>query len=286
MGRSRPSPSATSYIPVTPFHGDSLVEEKIADNNVVVRATMTSLSSEVIADANSKYRAILKFNLNASEYLGGTGPSSIVAVWVDGRPYDARDKANDAKAGILIERDDQWDDREALIFLFDGANGFGTSLDGQLQLADHFLLALGHRYLPDDRYSLHSKTYKAWLRTLSSAGSTGEKQEFLMDVAGRSSTTPTITLGNLKIQITEVIAELDGGDGLEAYDVCIREKYRFERTIRYFRDVEGRDVYDKSPQDSNLVSGQPANYILHQRQNGGVYPSKKARTWLEGRDST
>ena len=89
-----------------------MVEEKIADNNVVVRATMTSLSSEVIADANSKYRAILKFNLNVSEYLKGTGPSSIVAVWVDGRPYDARDEANDAKAGILIERDDQWDDRE------------------------------------------------------------------------------------------------------------------------------------------------------------------------------
>ena len=190
------------------------------------------------------------------------------------------------RPAFLIERDDQWDDREALIFLFDGANGFGTSLDGQLQLADHFLLALGHRYLPDDRYSLHSKTYKAWLPTLSSAGSTGEKQEFLMDVPGRSSTTPTITLGNLKIQITEVIDELDGDDGLEAYDVCIREKYRFERTIRYFRDVEGRDACDKSPQDSNLVSGQPANYILHQRQNGGVYPSKKARTWLEGRDST
>ena len=249
---------------------------------------MTSLSSEVVVDADSKYRAVLKFRLEASEYLKGTGPSSIVAVWVDGRSYDTNDEADDAKAVILTERDDQWDDREAIIFLFDGASGFGTSLDGQLQLADHFLLAMGGRYPPDDRYSLHSETYKAWLPAASGAGSTGDSQEFLLDVPpppGSGSTAPTITLGNLKTRIAEVTGELEGGDGSEAYKVCVKEKYQFEREIRYFRDVEGRDAYDKSPQASNLMSGQPANFTLHQRQNGGIHPDTKARTWLEARDA-
>ena len=33
----------------------------------------------------------LEFSLDVSEYLKGTGPSSIVAVWVDGRSYDTNE---------------------------------------------------------------------------------------------------------------------------------------------------------------------------------------------------
>ena len=62
-----------------------MIEEKIIENSVVVRATMTSFSSEVIVEADGKYAVVLKFNLDVSEYLKGTGPSSIVAVWVDGQ---------------------------------------------------------------------------------------------------------------------------------------------------------------------------------------------------------
>ena len=247
---------------------------------------MTSLSSEIIVDADGKYDAVLKFNLNVSEYLKGAVPSSLVAVWVDGRSYDTNTEADDAKTVILAERDDQWDNREAIIFLYDGVSGFGTVLDTQLQLANHYLLAFGDPYSPDDRYSLHSKTNKDWLPAVQGS-STGEGQEFLLDVpAQQGSTTPTITLSDLKQRIAEVTTELDGGDGSEAYVGCVKEKYRFERVIRYFREEKGEDAYDKSPTDSVLVSGQPANVILHQRQNGGFHPSQKARTWLEGRDAT
>ena len=265
-------------------YGDALIEEKIFGSDAIVKATMTSFSSEVVVDADGKYSVVLKFDLDASEYLKGSGPSSIVAVWVDGRPYDTSAEADVAKAATLAGRDDQWDVREAVIFLYDEVNGFGTSLDAQFQLADHFLLALGHRYFDDDRYSLRSTRNRVWLPA-TGTDLTGDAQEFLLDVPPATGTAPTITLGDLKSRIAEVTAEFDGGDGSEAYETCVEEKYEIEQVIRYFREEEGTDAYDKSPQDSSLASGQPANTELHQRQNGGAYPDTKAKTWLEGRDA-
>ena len=159
-----------------------MIEEKIIESPVIVRATMTSFLSEVITEADGRYSVALEFNLDVSEYLKGTGPSSIVAVWVDGSSYDTNDEATDAKAIILAERDGQWDDREAIIFLYGVGSGLGASLDTKLQLADHFLLYVGDPYSPDDFYSLHSKRHKAWLPAASSTGSTGDSQEFLLDV--------------------------------------------------------------------------------------------------------
>ena len=279
------------------FPGDTSVEEKILQGDVIVRATMTSFSSEVATRANGKYSPVLKFNLNVSEYLKGAGSSSIVAVWVDGWFYDTRKEAESKKTGILAERDAQWDNREAVIFLYDGRSGFGATLDAQLKLADHFLLALG--YQNDDRYSLHSRTNKDWLpavsaSTASGASSSSSDKEFLLDVpstlggaatASGSSTTPTITLGSLKKRISELAAELNGGDGSEAYKECVKEKHSFERRARYYRELDGSDSYDKSPTATELKSGQTANTMLHQWQNYGNYPSQRAKTWLEGGDA-
>ena len=265
--------------------GDTLVEEKILDNPIVVRATMASLSSEVVVDADNRHRAVLKFSLSVSEYLKGAGPSNIVAVWIDDRSYDSSRDANGAKAGILAERDDQWDDREAIIFLSEGVTAFGTILGGQFQVADHFLLALGERYSRDDRYSLHSETHKDWLPSTSGMSSAGDGQEFLLDVPASGSATPTITLGELKTKITDVVAELNGGDGSEAYKECVRDKYEFERRARYAREVQGRgDAYGNSDLDSDLSSGLPARTVLDKRNWYGVYPDTNAKTWLEGRD--
>ena len=266
-------------------YGDALIEEKILNSDPIVKATMTSLASEVVVDADGKYRSALKFSLDVSEYLKGGGPSSIVAVWIDGRRYETREDAERAEARNLAKRDGQWDDREAVIFMFYGGSNFGPQLDEQIQRADHFNMALGHRYFDDDRYSLHSTRYKAWLPAATSTGSTGDGQEFLLDVPPATGTAPSITLGDLKSRIAEVTAEFDGGDGSEAYETCVEEKYEIEQVIRYFREEEGTDAYDKSPQDSSLASGQPANTELHQRQNGGAYPDTKAKTWLEGRDA-
>ncbi len=274
-----PPPSAA--LPPSPYVGDSLIEEKIIASSVVVKATMASLSSEVITEADGKCSAILKFNFNVSEYLKGTGPSSIVAVWVDGRSYDTNDEANDAKTIILAERDAQWDDREAIIFLYGDAGGFGTQLDEQLQRVDHFLLYVGDPYSPDDFYSLHSRTHKAWLPATTTTGSTGDDQEFLLDVPPP---TETITLGDLKRRITEVTAEYNGGDGSQAYRDCVVEKYRYIRNQRNFPEERG-SPYTLWNINQSLVSRQPAGTVLDRREAYGGYPDTKNALWLEGRDS-
>ena len=267
--------------PPSLYAGDSLIEEKILESSVVVRATMTSLSSEVVTEADGKHSAVLKFNLDVGEYLKGTGPSSIVAVWVDGRSYDTSDEANAAKAIILAERDGQWDDREAIVFLYGVLSGLGASLDAELQLADHFLLYVGDPFSPDDFYSLHSRANKRWLPAAVPGSSTSDSREFLLDVPP---STETITLGNLKRRITEVTTEFNGGDGSEAYRDCVLEKYKHIRNQRNWPGERGTPYTLWSVYQS-LVSGRSAGTVLDQREAYGGYPDIKMPLWLEGRDS-
>ncbi len=128
-----------------PAFGDTSIEEKIAYNAVIVRATMASFSADVYVNADGTHSVGLQFNLAVSEYLKGTGPSSIAAFWIDSWSYDRSAEVESRKADILATRDDQWDDREAVFFLYDGpwADWFGTAFREQLQRADGFLLGVG-----------------------------------------------------------------------------------------------------------------------------------------------
>ena len=100
-----------------PFHGDSSVEEKILNADIIIRATMTSHSWEVVANVDGTYSVMLEFQLDVAEYLKGTGPSRIVAVWIDGRYSDTSGEAIKRRATFLTGRDARWDDRQALVFM-------------------------------------------------------------------------------------------------------------------------------------------------------------------------
>ena len=184
-------------------------------------------------------------------------------------------------ASDLADRDDQWDDREAIIFLSDIAGGFGPQLDAQFQRAGHFLLGLGASGYHDDRYSLHSDSERYWLPEVSPASTSGDAQEFLLDA---SSIPQTTTLGYVKQQIRDVTAELAGGDGSDAYRECVLEKYRYIRNQRNFPQVMGRPFTLWNIAQS-IVSGQPSGTLLDQREAYGRYPDTKITLWLEGRDS-
>ena len=263
---------------------------------------MASLSSKIVVNANGTFSAALEFNLQVIEYLKGKGPSTIVATWVDGVDHSTRGEANYRKTVVLANRDDQWDDREAIIFLHDyedGPTGLGTEVVEQLKRADHFSLGSGHPYGIDDYYSLHSERDKAWLPASSSSSTgqglslAGDDREFLQEVpsssrgASTNSATSTITLGDVKKRIADVAAEYDAGDGSEAYEKCLKDKYESERHLSFLRELKNDPTftYDQSDIYSALKSGQPAHSILYQRTNVGLYPSQKAKTWLEGRDA-
>ena len=280
--REAPASLVTGDLPLPLYAGDSLIEEKIIEYSVIVKAAMTSFSAGTFLYPDNTFRPVLQFNLDVSEYLKGTGPSSIVAVWFNYRSYDTRDEADKRRAVILAERDSQWDDREAIFFLFDLS--ILPPLSTQPQLTNQYALGLGSEYFDDDRYSLHSTSSKRWLPAAASTGSVGDSQEFLLDVPPP---TETITLGDLKRRITEVAAELDGGDGSEKYRECVLDKHRYMRNQRNWAEERG-NPYGIWDLDYDLVSGQPAGTVLDRGESGSdEYPdaSKTITLWLEGRDS-
>ena len=275
--------SASRRVP-TPFFGQTTVKEKVVFTDTVVRATMNSVTAEI----DTGYLVYLKFSLEVSEYLRGTGPSSIVAVWVDSyvHYYDTLAEAESRKAVVLAERDDQWDDREAVIFLLDdGPNDYGPTITELLGRSDHFFLARGE-WEGDDYYSLHSRFHRGWLPLATAGGepharTDDAEREYLLDVTSHS----TVTLTDLKATIKEVAAEIEAGDGSDAYEECIRRKYEHEGQERYLKS-EGRAIARKHPSQTDLASGQPSGTVLlERREESGIYPDRKSKTWFEGEDA-
>ena len=290
-----PPPSVSSRsLPPRLYAGDSLVEEKIIEHGVIVRATMTGFSSEVVVvtDAyhggtDDRYAPMISFSLDVSEYLKGTGPTSIVAVWIEDRSYGSSDDASDALALFLGERDDRWDDREAIIFLWDGdVRGAGTALYELFQHPDHFLLAFGDQYYNDDEYSLHSSSSRIWLPEVDSTTAAGDGKEYLLDVPP---TDKTITLGELKERIAEVTAEYEGGDGSEEYRTCVLEKYRYLRNQSNWPEERG-GRYTLFMVDDRVESGQSSGTEIGRRETPLGSPRDDEsgpliNTWLDGGDS-
>ena len=259
------------------YAGDSLVEEKIIEFPVVVRATLSSISSDTFSYPDGYFLPVLMFNLNVIEYLAGSGPTSIVAVWF-GPDYKTREEADASRTVLLAERDSQWDASESVIFLFDLStlppNRTRPQLSGKYSLGAYDTVYL------DDQYSLHSESYRKWLPAVPGTGP-GDDQEFLLDVPP---TTETITLGDLKQRITDVTAEYNGGDGSDRYRECVLEKYRYIRNQRHWPEMRGVP-YGFWTLDYIIVSGQAAGTVLDQKEAYGGYPDVKLPYWIEGGDS-
>ena len=257
------------------------MEVKIISRGLIVRARLDSVESDVITATDDKYRAVVKFNLAVIEHLKGTSPTSIVAFRVYGRPYDTRSEAESRGVGLLAERDTQWDDREAIIFLNKPLPG-GDLPATFLQPENHYLLIWGSRYWPDrdDEYSLYSNRTRSWLPAASDATrQTGDSQKFLVALPGGStgggggagvSDSNTITLGELKTLITSLMAEYNGGDGSEAYTDCVYDKYQHLRNMRNFPIVHG-EPFTVWNLETTAESGQTAGTILDQREAFGQY---------------
>lgn len=199
-----------------PYLGEHSIEERIANADIVVRARLATTTSEVVTtttEGGSYYYYVgLKFHLAVSEYLKGRGASSITALTIQGGYYDTRRKAEDAMPGIADNRVTTWDDREAIIFI--NSDHPYDNFRAAVQGTDDYLLAIGGRY--QNRYSLQDRESKLWLPSAETGG-TGDDQEFLLAAPEPGKDTPTITIRELKSRIAAVDAEMNAGDGSDAY---------------------------------------------------------------------
>lgn len=150
------------------------LEETIIDHDVIVRGVLATTTAEVVVDddfnheaPNDRHRVIRKFNFMVDEYLKGSGPSSIVAVWGHGRTYETEAEGEAAKDRVLAETDTSWErtNEDSILFLDseDDLPADGSELEQLLRQSNHFLLGYGDPFRSDDRYSIHSEQRRAWL---------------------------------------------------------------------------------------------------------------------------
>ena len=181
------------------------VEERIYLADVIVRARLISSANNVLT-------------FNALEYLKGSGPSRF-------------------RINVDAPRDTQWDGREAILFLDlpDGVTGRNggptfeltdtTSFDYGDGRATEYAGTLAKGNLIDNRNPV-------WLPSdsLSISGqSGGQGNDYITastDVNGTSQ--PTISLADLK----ELIAWVEGGEGIEGYDQCVLDSLSHLRSAR------------------------------------------------------
>ena len=267
-----------------PYHGEQSIEERIANADAIVRARLSTTTSEVITATgegwSDYYYVALRFHLTVSEYLKGSGANGITALAIQGGGYDTQREAEDAAPDIAASRVTTWDDREAIVFLHgdDSYDNFSTSVQG----ADDYFLTVGGP--GQDMYSLHNRHRKLWLPSAGTTA-TGDDQEFLLAVPEPGVDTPTITIRELKNRIAVVDAELNAGDGSEAYRTCVWNKYRVRRMEQHAQN-EGRKLTARAVLDTHsLVSGSSAGTVIFESDVSGIYPDRQMRTTLEGGDA-
>ena len=264
-----------------PYHGEESIEERIANADTIVRARLSTTTSEVITATgeiwSDYYYVALWFHLTVSEYLKGSGANSITALAIQGGGYDTQREAEDVVPGVTANRVTTWDDREAIIFLNsdDLYYNFSTAVQG----ANDYFLTYGGPY--QDRYSLQDRHSKLWLPSAGTTA-TGDDQKFLLAAPEAVLNTPTIAIRELKIRIATVAAEVSAGDGSEAYRTCVWNKHRVRRMEQHAQS-EGRKLTARAVLDTHsLVSGSAAGTVIFESDVRGIYPDTKMLTTLEG----
>ena len=280
------------------FEGESTLKERISNNSIIVRASITSVAGavDVLRNTAFPFGTHIDFSLRVHEYLKGSGPDNVVAVVWAGDGYDSREGAQAYLPTLLANRNgQQWEDRQAIIFLDDSRD----SMPRTEQSGYYFLSSLGHGVY--DYYSLSSRSNKKWLPSASpplgksgGAGSSeleGDALEFLLAAPGvqggavsggaSGASAPTITLSALKELIATVEARMRGS---ERHKECVRATYKLERRARYKQ--KPTLSYPTYPIHT-LTSGQARGGVIWQDSRGfGYLPDGlKAQLWLDGGDS-
>ena len=271
-----------------PYDGPPSLEETILASTIVAKARLRSVSATTVSypDYGSfigpspvgfeppPFYGALSHRFDVSEYIVGTGDNHLTAI-VWGGGDDTQEDAVASSQRLLKERDTQWDNRDAIIFLTDedpqGRYALGSIWRG-------------------DRYSIDSPYWRAWLPAESggASGASGatrtssDSQRFLLEApSGASgafgasggsgeSGASTITLGGMKQKIAGLQQEIAVGDGTPEYSQCVREKYEAERKLAHHISLYG-DPYRRF--DRTIESGSPAGTLAYDPDPAGPPPS-------------
>ena len=279
-------PDNADYILSPRRHVPAPLRLRIIEATTIVRATLiTSLATTErysasdgtgIQEANmgsgerlpvdGEYRAVHSFQFRVSEYLKGAGASEITVTVRSVGTHGTEAQALQAASVSLRERDMSRDQHQAVLFL----------LEPSSNAAFRFLRSGPY---PSLHYTINTMN-RVWLPAKDPHGTGGTSSSsndssLLFFTSDPSDPSPsTISLGDLRSEITAVDALIAAGDGTEEYSECIVEGWRYEQTYPESR-VPPEDVYQ-------LESGTPEGtevkiYVEH-------FLSGYDRKLIQGRD--
>lgn len=284
-----PSPAQSAP---APYNGPDSIEERILSSAAIVRARLTSTTTEVVTTTvepwDEDYYVTLKFQFSVSEYLYGSGADTITAYFVGNSGFPTVQDAEDFAPTMASQRDSQFDNRDAVLFL--GHDERGLAFSALTQSPNVYLLSFGGppghtRYWIDDKYD------RRWLPATSATTATpSDSQEFLLEAPAPGITPATITLGDLKTRIAAIVAEINEGDGSEAYKQCLKGKHSLIRHDEWNRRGNPDHTGYKPTWDGAFASGQPAGAEVYNNKHRGISEivggiEEKTRLWLDGDDA-
>ncbi len=283
------------------YYGPTTLEERIAGADAIIRARLLSVVavSERVT-GRTGYFAALDYKFQVLEYLSGSGASDVVGVVHDtSREFQSAAGAVSAANALKDNRDTQWDDREAVVFLI----GDHPEL-ASLSQANRY--RLGSIFAGGDYYTVASLTGKRWLPAASAGeapgagGASGSgEQSFLLDKplpasggasgeSGQSEPAPTITLADMKAKIAAIDQEVTAGGGTEAYKDCLYLKHKWEREVLYRKEKLGGS-YHYIRYDESIGSGLAAGILSYTSEYAPVAlreetrPAPHDNSWGENR---
>ena len=292
-------------------YGPWSIEERIVFADVIARVKLSAVKQIVETFHHldehdefegSSYVVALEFTFDVLEYLKGSGSSELKAIAdQSGVHYETALGASTMGTELIPLRDQRWDDREAIVFLFNTATVPSTSQSNRYVLGyvdllgyEQFTIAGDYQmWLPDAA----TPTTESGASGQASASSSTE-QRFLLEEPPEpdEDTTDfaTISLSALKSRIGDMEAEIAAameagptGYTYEEYRECVLEKYESERRVQYMIDFRG-ESYRKEIAIS-LVSGSPASSHVHQGISASVgwpevQPPTYGGVWIGGDD--
>ncbi len=285
-GSQLPTPASGVFgeasVAPLPYLGAASLEERILRYPTIVRAMLNRVTTETIKAGGyweGKYVNIARFHLTVSEYLNGSGGTNIVAVWGSAETYDSQGDAENARATLTDDRDTQWDDVEAVFLL----KNEPWEMFNAAKATDTYYTAEGGDFSGDDYMSIGSRYVRLWLPTAPTSTGSGDDKRFLLEAQVEPS---TISLGDLKAKIAAINAEINAGDGTEAYRKCVAVKYLRLR-LESHAQLEGRKNTSRAEDVAHIMeAGAPASTVIYEDEAVGDYPDRKtSTTWLEGRDA-
>ena len=271
-GESKAETSRMHYVP-PPYYGPTTMAQRIVDADLIILGRVTSVTSRVEdADLHGQtgYVGALRFTFAVQEAYkspaGSTSPTSITAMVPSLNRVDTRAEAQQVANQMLAERDTQWDDRNAIVFLASFSLEYPATKSDDL----YFMSVVDYEYGFGDHYSLASKWNRMWLPeavTANGSERNADERWFLTSVpeqqsgqgaAGTSTKAESpIALSQLKAEINSLATELGAGTSI-GYRECLIRKYNRKRMEAIW--AERSKTYGGNIQTFNVEinSGLPA----------------------------